>query len=239
MAAPKTAATRFSLNDLCDELLLNIFHYLDVPDLLTASRTSRRFRKLSTDPILHAQRRRLATQRLSVRLPARPPLSSLLPPSSTIYLTTTHVAARTLSRALVAIKLNRCLSRRPSAASLIDKGVLPKECFVREKAAGGDEAVRSGVAWGIVEARRRVERERVKDGLRVWVGRMAGKIQSGRVERTGCGVWSMVWRFSRGERGRRERERSARREEAIPGRSRVGGLRRFWEEIAEGQNSSP
>ena len=201
-------------------------------DSASIVQTSRRFRALSTDPFLHARRLRVASQRLSIRLPARPPLSSLLPPSSTIYLTTTHAAARTLSRALVAIKLNRCLSRRPSAASLIDKGVLPEECFVRDKGGRGNEAIGTGVAWGIVEVRRRVERERVKDGLRVWVGRMAGRIQSGRVERSGCGVWSMVWRFTKGEKGCREKGK-VRSEDSSPGRTRVGGLRRFWEEMAE------
>ena len=40
MAASSIAAAGFSLNDLCDELLLNIFHFLDVPDLLAASRVS-------------------------------------------------------------------------------------------------------------------------------------------------------------------------------------------------------
>ncbi|KAI9666145.1 MAG: hypothetical protein M1821_004080 [Bathelium mastoideum] len=275
MAASNPARPRCTLNDLCDELLLDIFHYLDVPDLLATSRTSHRLRTLSTDPILHAHRIRLASHRLARRLPRRPPLQALLPPVSAIYLTTTHVAARTLSRALVAIRLNHCLRRRPSAAALVDKGVLPGECFVRERRSGygrggnsggkgkgkgrgiagaggvgmgagggtgegrgeGDVVRNTGVAWGIVEARRRVERERVKDGLRVKVARMARKIQTGRVEGRGAcgGVWSMVWRFSRGEKGRGMREKEKGGEEVSPGRTRVGGLRQFWEGMAEAQ----
>jgi hypothetical protein len=194
--------------------------------------TSRRFRKLSTDPVLHYHRIRQASHRLSHRLSARPSLASLLPPASSIYLTANHVAARTLARALVAIKLNRCLRQRPSAASLIDKGVLPSECFVREKGGASGEAVGIGVAWGIVEIRRRVERERVKDGLRVWVGRMAGKIQARGTRTSECGVWSMVWRFTKGEKERGEREKGGECEERVPERSRVGGLRRFWEGMA-------
>ncbi|KAI9712734.1 MAG: hypothetical protein M1820_001356 [Bogoriella megaspora] len=236
MAASSITPSAFSMNNLCDELILYIFKYLDVPDLLAASRTSHRLRSLSTDPILHNHRRRTASLLLSAHLPFRPPLSALLPPTSTIYLTTTHVAARTLSRALVAIKLNRCLSRRPSAASLIDKGVLPRECYAKAgRGAMEGEVGLLGVGWGIVEARRKVEKERVKDGLRVWIGRMAGRIQSGGVQSGGCGVWGMVWRFSRGERGRsgRERDDGARMDSVEPGRSRVGGLRRFWEGMAE------
>jgi hypothetical protein len=38
MAASSKASPAFSLNDLCDELLLSIFDFLDVPDLLAASR---------------------------------------------------------------------------------------------------------------------------------------------------------------------------------------------------------
>lgn len=82
-----------------------------------------------------------------------------------------------------------------------------------------------------------MERERVKDGLRVWVGRMAGRIESGRVQRSGCGVWGMVWRFSKGDKGRRAQETTLRAEESVPGRARVGGLRKFWEGMAEEQAS--
>ncbi|KAI9850529.1 MAG: hypothetical protein M1838_005538 [Thelocarpon superellum] len=163
-----------SLLALCDELLLHIFAFLDVPELLNSSRTCHRLRHISLDPILHQHRLHHASQCLSHQLDRRRSLSSLLPPTSTIYLSRTHSAARALSRSLIAIRLNRSLSHRPSASSLVTSNILPSECC-RHDAATGEVIYGGGVAPLLVGARRSVERERVKDRLRGSVGARKGR----------------------------------------------------------------
>ncbi len=79
--------------------------------------------------------------------------------------------------------------------------MLPAECL---------PAAAGGVAPALVARKRAVERERVKDGLRGWVG--------------------SVWR------GRvREREEGVRVWEERVGVGRVWRLRRFWEGVGRGQ----
>lgn len=88
---------------------------------------------------------------------------------------------------------------------------------------------------GIVEKKRKVEREQIKEGLRVWLERKAGVI--GRRKDVLVGV--LVWRFSkciktvtlddhdqcRGAPGSWER----------PANGKVNGLKRFWEHVGESQ----
>jgi hypothetical protein len=134
-----------------------------------------------------------------------------------IYLSQTGCLAKNLSRNLIAIRLNRSLSRRPSAETLVEKGVLPGEC-------------RAGwVAAEVVGARKRLERERVKDGLRRWVSEWRARGLRERREEGRVGVRFLVRRFAREGDGRagtcEGRE--------IPPRAKVLGLRRFWEGVGK------
>ncbi|KAI9640581.1 hypothetical protein NHQ30_010880 [Ciborinia camelliae] len=157
--------------------------------------------------------------------------------SQRIYITRTSLVARNLGRNLIKIKLNRQLGQRPTVETLVEKNVLPKECYGHGK-----------VAPGLVGVKRRVERERVKDGLRAlvegWKGRVGEKERE--VEETREGKVEVRWLVRRfGGRGGDERtvQRGAwgkkleRRE--IPARAKVLGLRRFWERVGrEGVGAS-
>ena len=81
------------------------------------------------------------------------------------------------------------------------------------------------MAGTLVERKRKVEREQIKEGLRVWLERKAHDIRS-RKKDGGVGV--MVWRFSRkmklGESSKTDSILSEK-----PQKERVTGLRRFWE----------
>ncbi|KAI9800955.1 MAG: hypothetical protein M1833_003092 [Piccolia ochrophora] len=247
-----------SLLAISDELLLHVFDFLDIPELLATSRTCHRLRSIALDPILHSHRLSHASITLSQHLPLRPALSSLHPPTSTIYLTRTHLAARALSRSLISIRLNRSLSRRPPVATLVTHNILPPECC-RPDPRTGEVVYGSGLAPSLVGARRSVERERVKDRLRTWVGerrRERGKeVAEARGWVAAGGGWeeeeeegargresvrSLVRRFAGRARGleRREnrwdravRERKGGRDP--PPRAHVLGLRRFWERVGK------
>ena len=159
-------------------------------------------------------------------LPRRPPLYKLQPPVSTIYLTRTHVAARKLHWSLVCIRLSRQLSRRPKLSSLISENKIPHECCKYDRNSG-EFVLGTGVAGALVERKRRVEREQIKEGLRVWLDRKARDIKS-RTKEGGVGV--MVWRFSRkmklGELNNDDAVLTTRPQKDS---TRVAGLRRFWE----------
>lgn len=127
--------------------------------------------------------------------PGRPTLRDLI--ARHIFLTHTTQISRRLARNLVAIRLSRRLPMRPSAETLVQRGVLPEEC------------VEGTVAPGLVAKRRAVEREKLKDGLRRWVG----------------GVW-------RGEV--RERAEGVKKSEEKAGVGRVWRLKRFWERVGHG-----
>lgn len=111
---------------------------------------------------------------------------------------------------------------------LVGWGVLPGECFGK------------GMAPGLVEVKRRVERERVKDLLRAWVGEWMRR-GSEHAGATGGNekpdVRRMARRFARENKGREardgprwgERRREQGRED--PTRAKVLGLRRFWETV--------
>lgn len=75
--------------------------------------------------------------------------------------------------------------------SLVQLNILPEECAPRKG--------RSAIAPGLVERRRSVIRERLKDGLRVWVEKRAVLMQRRRkaeVDSEIVGVRGLVRRFS-------------------------------------------
>ncbi|KAL2059775.1 hypothetical protein VTL71DRAFT_10159 [Oculimacula yallundae] len=223
------------LSVLPSELQLHILSYLDIPDLLTLTRTSHSLRILSLDPLLHIARLQRASSNLLHYLPLRPSLAELM--AHRIYITRTTLAARNLGRNLIRIKLNRQLLKRPSAEELVQAGVLPRECWCWSANGGGGR----GIAPGLVDVKRRVERERVKDRLRGWVEEWRRRgcerevewVEGERVE-----VWRLVRRFAReGTEGRDDGEkrwgaqrRTGNGREA-PTRAKVLGLRRFWERV--------
>ncbi|PQE07806.1 F-box domain-containing protein [Rutstroemia sp. NJR-2017a BVV2] len=151
--------------------------------------------------------------------------------SQRIYITRTSLAARSLGRNLIKIKLNRQLGQRPSVETLVEKGVLPRECY------GGN----GGMAPGLIEIKRRVERERMKDGLRAWVEGWKGRVSEREKEvvaaRGGAAKVEVRWlvrRFAIRSRGEGEaRGMWGRKIECkeVPARAKVLGLRRFWEKV--------
>jgi hypothetical protein len=215
-----------TLSSLPAELLLQIMSHLDIPDLLALSRTSHHLRTLSLDPLLHALRLRRASFTLLSYIPLRPPLTQLM--HQRIYITRTTLAARNLGRSLIKIKLNRKLGRRPSAGELVELGVLPGECYNK----GGKGMV---MAPGLVETKRKIERERVKDILRHWVEEWRRKGEGKADGQVGerPGVRRLARRFGREEKrevGQRwAAPEKGRRED--PTRAKVLGLRRFWEKV--------
>ncbi|OTB12134.1 hypothetical protein K445DRAFT_202205 [Daldinia sp. EC12] len=185
-----------TFDGLPNEILTHILSFLDVNDLLAMSRINHHFRTLSLHPILHTLRLRRARLSLPSLLtsPSRPTLAELI--SRHIFLTHTTQISRRLARSLVSIRLSRRLPLRPSAESLVQRGVLPPE------------AVQSSVAPGLIAKKRAVEKEKLKDGLRRWVG--------------------AVWR---GEV--RERSEGVRQWEERAGIGRVWRLRKFWERVGK------
>ncbi|GJN73779.1 hypothetical protein Purlil1_10051 [Purpureocillium lilacinum] len=149
------------LDQLPNEILLQVFGFLDVNDLLAASRTNHLLRTVSLTPILHYYRLRRARHLLPPLLwsPSRPSLADLI--AQSIFLTHTSVVSRRLARSLVSIRLSRRLAARPSPETLVERAVIPRECVP------GMTPVL--VSPAIAARRRDVERERVKDGLRRWI----------------------------------------------------------------------
>ncbi|KAK4214144.1 hypothetical protein QBC37DRAFT_284507 [Rhypophila decipiens] len=197
---PHSADVR-QLCQLPTEVLLHILGYLDVSDLLATSRTSHLLRTLSVAPILHHLRLRRTREILPPMLasPSRPSLADLIRRS--IFMTHTTVVSRKLARNLVSIRLSRRLAARPSAEVLVERCVLPPECLPGKGIDGGGM-----VAPALVARKRAIERERVKDGLRRWIGN--------------------VWR---GEV--QHREEDVKKLEERVGIGRVWRLRRFWERM--------
>lgn len=126
------------------------------------------------------------------------------------------------------IKLNRKLGRRPSVEELVGWGVLPGECFGRGMGKGG-------MAPSLVETKRRVERERVRDFLRGWVEEWRRKGSEMTKEEEKVEVRRLARRFAYKGEGKegREEPRWGRRVEIreAPTRAKVLGLRRFWEKV--------
>lgn len=193
---------------------------------------SHHFRSVAFDRLLHAQRKRAASFALSSFLLHRPRLQALQPPVSSIYLTRTHVAARRLGFSLALVSLNRSLSRRPPLSTLVTRNVVPKDCCRRDPS--GEMHIVTG---GIVERKRKVEKEKVKEGLRVWLERKAGVIN----RRKDAGVGILVWRFSKRAKasaqdlGKQSRNAPGKWERPEAGRVKV--LRHFWEDLGDGINT--
>ena len=137
------------------EVVLHILSFLSISDLHSLTRTSRLLRQLSCDPILHMQRLYLASQILSTSLPHRPSIDTLRPPQAWIFLSRTHVLARTVSRSLISVRLNHNLSRRPPADSLVERAILPRECT----------SYSSPISPALIQSRQAVSKERLKLGL--------------------------------------------------------------------------
>ncbi|RYP46081.1 hypothetical protein DL768_007673 [Monosporascus sp. mg162] len=207
-----------NLDGMPNELLTHILGFLDVSDLLATSRTNHHLRALSLHPILHARRLRQARLALPPLLtsPSRPTLPELV--ARRIVQTHTAQVSRRLARSLASIRLARRLPQRPSAESLVQRGVLPPECCPSVNSLDGEHGSAGGGSGGVcygyggpvspalVARRRAVERERLKDGLRRWVG--------------------AVWRGEVRVRGE-----GVRRYEESAGVGRVWRLRRFWETV--------
>jgi hypothetical protein len=223
-----TPPTTLSLSTLPPELLLLILTHLDIPDLLSLSRCSHALRTLSLDPLLHLLRLRRASFTLGTYIPSRPPLTFLL--ANRIYITRTSLAARSLGRDFIKIRLNKKLRERESAERLVERGVLPGECWS------------GGLAPSLVETKRRIERERVKDVLRHWVEewRRRGWEDRNRVVEGEPGqrtdVRRMARRFARVKESRetpRWGREAVRERKELPTRAKVLGLRRFWEKVGK------
>ncbi|UKZ57281.1 hypothetical protein TrVGV298_011134 [Trichoderma virens] len=149
------------LETLPSEVLALIASFLDVDDLLRASRTCHRLRTISLDPLLHHYRLRNARFLLTSFLnsPCRPSLGDLM--SRSIFLTQNTIISRRLARSLISIRLSRRLASRLSARDLVQRCVLPQECVP------GMFPVH--IAPGLVAKRKSIEKERIKDGLRRWI----------------------------------------------------------------------
>jgi len=113
-------------------------------------------------------------------------------------------------------------------SSLVNANIVPKECCRRDRQSGEMLIATAG----ILERKRKVEREKVKEGLRVWLERKAGEI--GRKKDVGVGI--LVWRFSKRAKavpcdvsGLQPRLSHASWEGHEAGR--VRRLRRFWEDL--------
>ncbi|KAK2058751.1 F-box domain-containing protein [Colletotrichum caudatum] len=185
--------TTGAISELPNEIMLQILGYLDVNDLLSASRANHHLRHLSLSPILHHYRLRHTRAILPPLLssPSRPSLTELI--ARSIFLTHTSVVSRRLARSLVSIRLSRRLATRPSAEALVERAVLPPECVP------GMSMVQ--VAPALVAKRRAIEKEKVKDGLRKWVeGVWKGEV---RQREEGIKKWEetkgvgRVWRLRR------------------------------------------
>lgn len=168
-------------------MLLHIFGYLEVCDLLATSRTNHHLRHLSLAPVVHSLRLRRTRTVLPPLLWSRPSLADLM--GRRIFLTHTTAVSRRLARSLVSIRLSRRLAARPSPEALVTRAILPAECRP-----GGP------VAPAIVAKKRAVEKERVKDGLRrfvaVWTGEVRQRSEGVRRWEESRGV-GRVWRLKR------------------------------------------
>ncbi|CAD0115245.1 unnamed protein product, partial [Aureobasidium uvarum] len=213
-----------SLEALPDELLLQIMSDLDYPFLLALSRVSHRLRSVSLDHVLYLHRLHMSSVHLLSFLPQRPSLRSIQPPASAIYLTRTHVAARNLHFRLLSATLNRSLSRRPTVSSLVNARILPKDCCRRDRSSGEIIVTHSG----LYERKRKLELEKFKEGMRIWLEKKARAISRRKSIVGGVGI--LVWRFTKRSKGPDDlpTEPSS---HACSENYHVSSLRRFWEDI--------
>lgn len=93
---------------------------------------------------------------------------------------------------------------------------------------------------GLLERKKKVEREKFKEGLRVWLDRKAGEIRR-RHSRTGSlGVGILVWRFSKRLKSLDVGSLSCTTSDPLekPERGRVRGLKRVYEELSTSGGSA-
>ncbi|KAG5927882.1 hypothetical protein E4U53_002787 [Claviceps sorghi] len=166
--------------------------------------TNHVLRDVSLSPILHRYRLQRTREVLPPLLwsPSRPTVADLM--ARSIFRTHTSVVSRRLARSLVSIRLSRSLASRPPVEALVERCVLPKECVP------GLSSVH--ISPGLVAKRKAIEREKVKDGLRRWIG----------------GKWM-------GEV--RHREQELRRWYETRGVGRVWKLTKFWEQMSRGDDA--
>ena len=86
----------------------------------------------------------------------------------------------------------------------------------------------AGVAGALVEPKRRIEREQIKEGLRVWLERKAREIRARKKE---DGVRVLAWRFSHKVKLSDSQDYHSNLPET-PRKDKVNGLKRFWEGLA-------
>ncbi|KIX05776.1 uncharacterized protein Z518_03748 [Rhinocladiella mackenziei CBS 650.93] len=144
-----------SLETLPPEVLICIFSFLDVPDLLQVSRTCHVLRNLACDPLLHLERLHHASYTLSIALARRPLKSSISPPNSWIWLSKTNVLSRQISKSLIRIRLSHNLEHRPSPHELVERAILPSTCT----------SYSSPVSPALIQSQQAVQRRRLMDGL--------------------------------------------------------------------------
>lgn len=173
--------------------------------------------------MLHTLRLKYAHDRVSFLLPRRPTLQSLQPPTAMIYLSRTHLAARKLHWSIASIRLSRSLLRRPKISTLVSKNILPPECCKLDRTSG-EIVWGTGVAGALVERKRKVEKEQIKEGLRVWLERKAREIRSRKKEGD---VGVMVWRFSKRMKLSDAKERAP--DWPLPKKDKVSRMRGYFE----------
>ncbi|KAH6618272.1 hypothetical protein B0J18DRAFT_483584 [Chaetomium sp. MPI-SDFR-AT-0129] len=168
------------------------------PAFSRIEQTSQHLRRLSLNPYLHQSRLRRTRSLLPPLLtsPGRPSRADLIQRS--ILLSRTSFVSRSLARNLAAIRLSRSLAQRPSVEDLVERCVLPAECLPSPSGNG------AAVAPALVARKRAVEKERVKDKLRGWVGSVWKGEVGKRQERAGLGRvrrLTQFWeRVGKGER---------------------------------------
>lgn len=118
------------------------------------------------------------------------------------------------------------MSRRPKPSTLISANILPRECCSYDRRSG-EFLWGTGVAGALVERKRKVEREQIKEGLRVWLERKAREIRARKNE---GGVGMLVWRFSRKVKLSDPKAESSHWRD-MPKKDKVTGLKRFFEAL--------
>jgi hypothetical protein len=197
----------------------------------TLRQVSHRLRSISLDRVLHLHRLHNSSVQLSLFLSRRPPLRSLQPPASAIYLTRTHVAARRLHFRLLSATLNRSLSRRPSVTSLVNARILPKDCCRRDRSSG--EII---VAYSkIFDHKRKLEFEKFREGMRHWLEKKARAIKKHKSYVGDVGI--LVWRFTKRSKGT-DGLPTGSSTRACSNTHHVSSLRRFWEDMGDEGSSA-
>lgn len=144
-----------SLDSLPPEVLLRVFSFLEVPDLLQVSRTCHSLRDVACDPLLHLERLHHASYTLSIALARRPSKSSISPPNSWIWLSKTNVLSRQISKSLIRIRLSHNLEHRPSPFDLVQRAILPSTCT----------SYSSPVSPALIQSQQVIQRLKLMDGL--------------------------------------------------------------------------